>query len=326
VLGDATGHGIGPALSVTQMHAMLRIAFRLGADLETAYVHVNNQLAATLPGDRFITAFIGLLDPAAHKLRFHSGGQGPILLYRASRGEFVQHKPTSFPLAAMPLKAMRPAVELELEPGDLLALISDGVYEQPNERHEQFGQERVHRIVAELHARPVAELAAALLSAVKAFAGAVPQEDDMTVVLVKRELAPASRGFRRSFDVLDEIFAFSADHVESLEIRRTVDFVLEELFTNVVKYGRRSDSPVRIDIRRIARGVEVGLSDDDADFFDVTRAPEVDVNQPIENRRPGGLGIHLVRKLVDSIEYRYNEESRRARIVFRKTRGKDAED
>ena len=49
VLGDATGHGIAPALSVTQMHAMLRMAFRLGADLETAFMQVNNRLAETLP-------------------------------------------------------------------------------------------------------------------------------------------------------------------------------------------------------------------------------------------------------------------------------------
>jgi phosphoserine phosphatase len=87
VLGDATGHGIGPALSVTQMHAMLRMAFRLGADLETAFVQVNNQLAATISDDRFITAFIGLLDAQAHRVRFHSGGQAPILHYRAASGE-----------------------------------------------------------------------------------------------------------------------------------------------------------------------------------------------------------------------------------------------
>ena len=63
VLGDATGHGIAPALSVTQMHAMLRMAFRLGADLETAFAQVNDLLAETLAEDRFVTAFIGVLDP-----------------------------------------------------------------------------------------------------------------------------------------------------------------------------------------------------------------------------------------------------------------------
>jgi len=103
VLGDATGHGIAPALTVTQMQAMLRMAFRLGADLDRAYVQVNNRLAETLADDRFVTAFIGLLDPRTHALRFHSGGQGPIFHFRAADGAFERYKPTSFPLGAMPL-------------------------------------------------------------------------------------------------------------------------------------------------------------------------------------------------------------------------------
>jgi phosphoserine phosphatase RsbU/P len=74
VLADATGHGIAPALSVTQMHAMLRMAFRLGTNLDTAFTQVNNQLADILQDDRFITAFVGLLDTTAHSMRFHSGG------------------------------------------------------------------------------------------------------------------------------------------------------------------------------------------------------------------------------------------------------------
>ncbi len=79
VLADATGHGMGPALSVSQMQAMLRMAFRLGAGLEASFIEVNNLLAEALPGDHFITAFVGVLDPQAHRLRFHSAGQGPIL-------------------------------------------------------------------------------------------------------------------------------------------------------------------------------------------------------------------------------------------------------
>src|SRR5262249_33843993 len=82
VLVVAAGQGIAPGLSVTQMHAMLRTALRLGTDLDTAYMQVNNQLAETLPDDRFITAFIGLLDTETHRVRFHSGGQGPALSLR----------------------------------------------------------------------------------------------------------------------------------------------------------------------------------------------------------------------------------------------------
>jgi phosphoserine phosphatase len=187
VLGDATGHGIAPALSVTQMQSMLRMAFRLGADLETAFTQVNNQLASTLPGDRFITAFVGLLDASTHRIRFHSGGQGPILHFQASTGTCVRHKPTSFPLAAMPLTSLRPAVVLEMMPGDILVLLSDGIYEYRDARGEEFGEDRVQEILQIHQARAMADLSAAIFDAVHAFAKGAPQEDDMTVVLVKRE-------------------------------------------------------------------------------------------------------------------------------------------
>jgi phosphoserine phosphatase len=129
VLGDATGHGIGPALSVTQLQSMLRMAFRLGADLEHAYVEANNLLVEAIPADRFITAFIGLLDPATNAIRFHSGGQAPILHYRAATRDFVNYGPTSFPLAAIPLESLKPAVVIDLRPGDFLALVSVGFYD-----------------------------------------------------------------------------------------------------------------------------------------------------------------------------------------------------
>jgi len=191
VLADATGHGIGPALSVTQMQAMLRMAFRLGADLETAYVQVNNQLAEMLPGDRFITAFIGLLDAATHRLRFHSGGQAPILHFQAGSGAFAKHQPTSFPLAAMPLVSLKkPAVGIWVEPGDIVAIISDGIFEYRSRDGEEFGEERACEVIRRHAAGSMEALAAAMFDVVKAFAAGAPQEDDMTVVFVKRKREP----------------------------------------------------------------------------------------------------------------------------------------
>ena len=94
--------------------------------------------------------------------------------------------------------------------------------------------------------------------------------------------------------------------------------MLEELFTNIVKYGR-GQAPVAIEIAAIPEGVEVTLTEPEADRFDVTQAPPVDVTLPAVQRRPGGLGLHLIPRLVDSVQYGYSEGERCSRIVFRKT-------
>lgn len=323
VLGDATGHGIAPALSVTQMHAMLRMALRLGADLETAFINVNNQLEQTTAQDRFITAFIGLLDAAGHRIRFQSGGQAPVLHWSAPAGAFERRGPTSFPLAAMPLRSLRPSVTIDLAPGDALVLLSDGIYEYRNPAGEEFGEARVQAIVAEHRGMAMAGLGARLLAEVHAFAQGAPQEDDITVVLVKREAA-AHGTFPRSFDALPSLVAFTGDFFTRHGVDRSllypVDFALEELFTNVVKYGGGAPQ-VDIAIATRQGAVEVVLTDYDVERFDVTEAPDAKVDARIEERRPGGLGLHLVRRMVDHVEYEYSDVERRSRIRFRKDRG-----
>ncbi len=149
VLGDATGHGIAPALSVTQMQAMLRMAFRLGADLETAFMEVNNQLADTLASDRFITAFIGLLDPATHRMRFPQRRPGADTAFQRSGRACARYKPTSFPLGAMRLSSA-PAGG---NPGNAgratsWSLCRTAYTSITMPVGEQFGEQRVQDIVA----------------------------------------------------------------------------------------------------------------------------------------------------------------------------------
>ncbi len=188
MLADATGHGIAPALTVVQLHAMLRMGFRLGGSLEDVFTQANDQLAQTLTDSRFITAFVGLLDPVAHRLRFLSGGQGPILHYHASEGRCSVHKATSFPMGAMPITRLRPAVTLALAPGDWLVLLSDGIYEFANPQGELFGRERVEQLVHANATLGAEALARRLLQAVRDHGGAAPAEDDITVVLLHRRL------------------------------------------------------------------------------------------------------------------------------------------
>ena len=186
LMGDATGHGFGPALSATQMQAMLRVAFRCGADLDEAYRHVNNQLAEDLPDDRFITAFMGFLNPETHEIRFHSGGQGPILHFRAADGNCVWHRPTTFPVGIMDLDDAGAPQLLKMDPGDLLVLLSDGIYEYESKQGVQFGEERVAGLVKYHHRLPMEKLSKQILNATYEHGAGVTQQDDITLVLLRR--------------------------------------------------------------------------------------------------------------------------------------------
>jgi len=186
LMGDATGHGFGPALSATQMQAMLRVAFRCGACLDEAYRHVNNQLAEDLPDDRFITAFMGFLDPTTHEVRFHSGGQGPILHFRAADESCEWHRPTTFPVGIIHLHEAGEAQILEMAPGDVLVLLSDGIYEYESKQGVQFGEGGVTRLLEYHHRLPMMELSKQILNATFEHGEGVAQQDDITLVLIRR--------------------------------------------------------------------------------------------------------------------------------------------
>jgi anti-sigma regulatory factor (Ser/Thr protein kinase) len=135
----------------------------------------------------------------------------------------------------------------------------------------------------------------------------------------------ARRAFGRSFDALERIFEFTSEFFarQGIDPRLlpTVDLVVEELFTNMVKYGAGADAgtEVSIDMTDIDGGVEVTLTDFGVEPFDVTLAPDADIDMPVAERRPGGLGLHLIRRLVDAWSYEYCRERRESRITFRKT-------
>ena len=186
LMGDATGHGIGPALSATQVRAMLRVALRLGANLDDAFRHINDQLVEDLPDDRFVTAFFGLLDATDHSVRFHSGGQGPILHFHAASGDYDWYEPSTFPLGYMDQSSLQDPIGIELAPGDILGLISDGIYEYENEAGTQFGQAGLTRVIDAYRGNSMDELVQLIMQATYGHGGSVPQADDITVVLIRR--------------------------------------------------------------------------------------------------------------------------------------------
>jgi phosphoserine phosphatase len=165
---------------------MLRVALRLGATLDDAFVHVNDQLVEDLPDDRFVTAFFGMLDASDQSVRFHSGGQGPIMHYHAADNTYDWHEASTFPLGYMRQTHLGEAVSIAMEAGDILGLISDGIYEYENESGAHFGQQGIARIIAEHPNAAAGELVQWIMQAARRHGGSVPQADDITIVLVRR--------------------------------------------------------------------------------------------------------------------------------------------
>ena len=131
-----------------------------------------------------------------------------------------------------------------------------------------------------------------------------------------REGSPTGRSereFERSYAALKEIFAFTAAYFRDEGMadadRFAVDFAIEEIFTNIVKYHPGSPHGVAVSLERDGERLRITLVDRDTEAFDPVAAPDARTDAPIEERKPGGLGIHLTRRLVDGMEYTYTDRT-----------------
>ena len=128
-----------------------------------------------------------------------------------------------------------------------------------------------------------------------------------------------TKSFPRDVNSLGEIFDFlgafgsSADLDEAAHF--ALNFVVEELFTNMVKYNSGSGDRISISVDRADSVLRLELVDVDVEPFDLASVPEVDTAQPLEERQPGGLGIHLVKSLVDKITYEYSNREMRVTAI-----------
>lgn len=119
------------------------------------------------------------------------------------------------------------------------------------------------------------------------------------------------RRFQRDLSSLPELSGFVAEFLSGSGLPQShaydLDLILEELFTNVLKYSSGS-APVAILLTRDDSVITIALREfDAAKAYDITRAPEPDLSRPIAERPVGGLGIHMVRQLAETIRYEYKD-------------------
>ena len=130
----------------------------------------------------------------------------------------------------------------------------------------------------------------------------------------------AGQSFKRSIDSVAGLYRFSEDIMAAAgideSVRFTVHLAMEELFVNLVSYNPGADREIQVDVEVANNGVVVTIVDHDADEFDVTKERPVDTGASLRERKPGGLGLHLIQHMVDTLEYDYRDG--RSKIRFSK--------
>jgi sigma-B regulation protein RsbU (phosphoserine phosphatase) len=184
VVGDVSGKGVPAALLVSTLHSSLRLLAERMSICPELLVRLNRHILDSSASNRFITLFVTDVDPSSGEVVYLNAGHNPALLLRAA-GEPVRLGPGGLPLGLMPGVSYR-AERLRLEPGDLLCLYSDGITEAASAADEEFGMERLERLLVSGRHRPLEEVLTGIEAAVTAFAAGAPQADDQTVVLLRR--------------------------------------------------------------------------------------------------------------------------------------------
>jgi serine phosphatase RsbU (regulator of sigma subunit) len=185
-LADVTGHGIGPALVAAMCHAYARSSFGMEHGLMEAFDHINKALSADLQTGRFVTFVAAVCLPDSPDLHLLSAGHGPLFIYSYSEDRFIDVQPQAVPFGILPFFRSDPPTRLRLGSGDLVLLPTDGFFEWENDQGEQFGVERMEKVIRTSRDSAPPDIITKLYEAVIKFSNGTKQQDDLTAVIIKR--------------------------------------------------------------------------------------------------------------------------------------------
>ncbi len=183
-LGDVSGKGTGAALLMSSVHAAVRAHTRTRLSASEVVSEINQYICDNSPANRYVTLFYSELDPATHQLTYINAGHNPPILVRAS-GEVTRLDIGGFPVGITPAAEYREGW-IELSPGEVLVIYSDGATESQNEEGEEFDEERMIEVVCQNRHRSAAGIRDRIDEALGRFVGKAKAVDDLTLVIVKR--------------------------------------------------------------------------------------------------------------------------------------------
>ncbi|MBO6168695.1 MAG: SpoIIE family protein phosphatase [Bacteroidales bacterium] len=310
-IGDVSGKGIPASLVMAVTRSLFRTVSAHENGPKRIVTSMNESMADMNENNMFVTFFCGTLELSSGHLRYCNAGHNAPLLFA---NDSIQHLPVvpNLPLGIIPGMEYQEQ-EIDLDHDDALFLYTDGVTEAENVSHELFGEERLQEVLS--YRRSAQEHLQAVSDAVSEFVKEAPQSDDITMLFLHYLNANKQSVKQRHLVIHNKIEEISklAGFVEAVagdakidsSLALNLNLALEEAVTNVVMYAYTdgADGPVEIDAA-VRPGEIVFTVSDTGKAFDPTAAPEVDITKSADERKIGGLGIHLVRKLMDDVTYK----------------------
>ena len=306
-IGDVSGKGVPASLVM----AVTRTSFRNAAGKEDSpgsiVTSMNDSLASMNENNMFVTFFCGVLDLANGRLRYCNAGHNP----PKTLTDDIRTLPVQ-PNLPLGIIAGMHYVEQEtvFHYDDALFLYTDGLTEAENPQHEQFGDERM---VTALHVRESADKHLEnIKQKVKGFVGEAPQSDDLTMLFIHYlgGSQPVVRHLTLHNDIrqISLLPGFLEEATWDMDIDPSVtsqlNLALEEAVANVISYAypEGTDGTVDIDAKRDGNSISFVISDSGT-AFDPTARESVDISAGVDERPVGGLGIHLIREIMDTVSY-----------------------
>ena len=312
-IGDVSGKGVPASLVMAVTRSLFRTVSGHEKSPGRIVTAMNDSMSEMNESSMFVTFFCGVLDLKTGHLRYcNAGHNAPVLLGTAKSLLPVE---SNIPLGIMQGMAFKEQ-ETDLSYDDAIFLYTDGLTEAENASHELFGERRMLDALSGLKgSRSHQEQ---MQKAVIGFVGGAPQSDDLTMLIIHylNDVKPDKQ--ERHLLIHNDIQQIPqlAGFVEAIaqekklghSLSLSLNLALEEAVTNVIMYAYPDGTDGLVDIEAILRDDSLSLIVSDSGIpFDPTEVPDADVSLDAENRTVGGLGIYMVRNIMDSVGYERTE-------------------
>jgi phosphoserine phosphatase RsbU/P len=326
-IGDVSGKGVPASLFMAVTKTLFKATAANGGSPGEILARLNAEMCRDNDSCMFVTFFCGILNIRTGQIDYSNGGHnlpyylhhdGVSLLENTGGGALGMMEQTPYASGRMVLR-----------PGEALLLYTDGVTEAMDSSETFYSDQRLERFLASNRGFPPRQIVGDLVSDVRHFAGVAPQSDDITALALlyfgttekMREELQINLGNKLSeLTRFNQAMAgFGQRHGLGPKVVHDLNLALDEILTNIISYGYTDSEEHQIRVRLSARPGEVKVEvEDDGQSFNPLAAREPDTTEALEERSIGGLGIHLVRQLMDGLDYK-READRNILTVRKRT-------